>query len=152
MNPQILRARFASPEMAPIDPATARHIAEQHAQLGAYVADLCLTVDTLWSENERLQEGVDRNLGLVAELRGELGRIAARIRELEDEQSRARGVLGEFASAKSHDLCHWHPETLKKLAAILGVPVPLPTDLPPRAAFRNGCLAYEEQLYAEIGQ
>lgn len=67
------RARFASPEMAPIGPTAAREIATKSAQLAAIVEDLCLTNETLWDENKRLQDGVDRSLGIIAELRGRLG-------------------------------------------------------------------------------
>src|SRR5437763_199496 len=63
--------------MAPIDQTTARQIADQSAQLAAFVADLCLTNETLWDENARLQAGIDHNLELVAELRGRLGNRAA---------------------------------------------------------------------------
>jgi hypothetical protein len=72
-------ARFAASELTPVDRETARALATQTAQLAAYMADACLTIDTLWSENERLQAGIDRNLGLVAELRGRLGKRAATI-------------------------------------------------------------------------
>lgn len=98
------RARFAPAEATPIDQSRAREMADRvndSAQLAAFIADACLTIDTLWTDNARLQDGTDRSLDLVAQARGELGRANARIRELESR-------LG--ASAATID-----PEPVKRL-------------------------------------
>jgi hypothetical protein len=71
-------ARFASKESTPVDRDRAREFAEQSDQLARFIADLCLTNESLWDENDRLQAGIDRNLELVAELRGQLGLATAR--------------------------------------------------------------------------
>jgi hypothetical protein len=70
--------RFAPKEMTPVDRVRAKELADHSALLAAFVAEACLTIDTLWDENARLQEGVDRQMGLVAELRGQLGIAEAR--------------------------------------------------------------------------
>ncbi len=79
-------ARFASSDATPITRERAREMADRvndSAQLAAFVADCCITIETLWTEVERALDGLDRNMEIVAQQRGELGSAHRLIRELE---------------------------------------------------------------------
>lgn len=68
-----LHPRFARPEAAPFGPPAAATAIAAIETLTSLIRDAIMTNETLWDENERLQSGVDRQMGIVAELRGELG-------------------------------------------------------------------------------
>ncbi len=102
------QTRFSPPEATPITRERAREMADRvndSAQLAAFVADCCITIETLWTEVERALDGLDRNMEIVAQQRGDLGRAGARIRELESR-------LGSRASTIE-------PEVIERLRSSL---------------------------------
>lgn len=76
------RARFAAREETPATLEKLREGAAMMDRLAVMVGELLTTGEVLWDENERLQEGIDRQMGIVAQLRAELGRRDALIQDL----------------------------------------------------------------------
>lgn len=75
--------RFAPAAAAPVTRDRAKQITAAGDQLRDFVAEMVTTIDTLWDENTRLQEGIDTHLEKCAELRGKLGVTEARARTAE---------------------------------------------------------------------
>jgi hypothetical protein len=75
-------ARFAAKESTPVDREKARAMSDQANSLVRFIEELCLTNDTLWDENQRLQAGIGTQMELVASLRGRVSQSERRVRSV----------------------------------------------------------------------
>ena len=82
-EPSTHTTRFIPPDEVPVTPARAKALQGHVDTLATLVSEAVMTNERLWDENSRLQAGIDRNLELVAELRGLQGVTEARARTAE---------------------------------------------------------------------
>jgi hypothetical protein len=73
--------RFASSKDAPITPERIAALRENGDVLAAMFGELLTTTETLWEENARLQDGVDRQMSIVARKNAEIGKRDALLRD-----------------------------------------------------------------------
>lgn len=59
----------------------------------------------------------------------------------------ARAVLARWTTQQGHDRCWYYPDLFRQLAETLGVELPPPAGLPPRAEFEAGCRRYQDEEY-----
>lgn len=67
----------------------------------------------------------------------------------EGQLAQVRGSIERFMNAQGHDRCWWYPEILGGLAKLLGIKQTVPSELPPRCEFEEGCRRFTREQYEE---
>lgn len=60
-----------------------------------------------------------------------------------------KNLVQEWLNKQSHQRCWYYPEIFNKVAEYLGLKQELPSELPPRCEFEEGCKRYQDEEYGK---
>lgn len=63
-----------------------------------------------------------------------------------DEASK---LVQQWLDKQGHERCWYYPDIFRSLAKVFGLTSKLPSNLPPRKEFENGCKKYQQEEYSD---